>query len=56
MAFIAPKILGDVNGLGTFSKLDVKHLKTCYGFRLDGLCRVGEDTMMVLYPRRRSGG
>ncbi len=56
VAFIAPKILGDVNGLGTFSKLDVKHLKTCYGFRLDGLCRVGEDTMMVLYPRRRSGG
>ena len=56
VAFIAPKVLGDVNGLGTFSKLDVKDLKTCYGFRLDGLRRVGDDTMIVLYPRRRSGG
>ncbi len=56
VAFIAPKVLGDVNGLGTFSKLDVKDLKTCYGFKLDELCRVGDDAMIVLYPKRRSGG
>jgi diaminohydroxyphosphoribosylaminopyrimidine deaminase/5-amino-6-(5-phosphoribosylamino)uracil reductase len=56
VAFVAPKVLGDINGLGTFSKLDVKHLDTCYAFRLDEVRRVGGDAMLVFYPKRRSGG
>jgi diaminohydroxyphosphoribosylaminopyrimidine deaminase/5-amino-6-(5-phosphoribosylamino)uracil reductase len=54
--FIAPKVLGDVNGLGAFCKLDVKNLKTCYGFRLDEFHTVGGDAIMVLYPKGRTGG
>jgi len=56
VAFIAPKVLGDINGLGTFSKLDVKNLNRCYTFRPDELRRVGDDALLTLYPRRRRGG
>jgi diaminohydroxyphosphoribosylaminopyrimidine deaminase/5-amino-6-(5-phosphoribosylamino)uracil reductase len=53
VAFIAPKVLGDVNGLGTFSGLDVKHLSECYDFRIDELLRVGKDALLTLYPSGR---
>jgi diaminohydroxyphosphoribosylaminopyrimidine deaminase/5-amino-6-(5-phosphoribosylamino)uracil reductase len=54
-AFIAPKVLGDVNGLGSFANVDVKSLDRCYGFRTDEVRQVGEDILMMLYPRRRKG-
>jgi diaminohydroxyphosphoribosylaminopyrimidine deaminase/5-amino-6-(5-phosphoribosylamino)uracil reductase len=54
-AFIAPKVLGDVNGLGSFANVDVKSLDTCYGFRTDQVRQVGEDILMTLYPRREKG-
>jgi diaminohydroxyphosphoribosylaminopyrimidine deaminase/5-amino-6-(5-phosphoribosylamino)uracil reductase len=52
VAFIAPRILGDINGLGTFSEVDVQDLKACYGFKMDEIRMVGEDAMIVLYPKR----
>ena len=55
VAFIAPKVLGDINGLGVFSKLDVKNLKKCYAFRLDEMRKVGGDAVLVFYPKRRGG-
>jgi riboflavin biosynthesis pyrimidine reductase len=51
--FIAPKIMGDVHGLGSFSKLAVKHPARCYGFKVDMIQRVGEDVMLTVYPRSR---
>lgn len=51
--FIAPKVMGDVHGLGSFSKLAVKRLDKCYGFRLNDIRRVGEDALITLYPKRR---
>jgi diaminohydroxyphosphoribosylaminopyrimidine deaminase/5-amino-6-(5-phosphoribosylamino)uracil reductase len=55
-AFVAPKVLGDVNGLGAFSKLDVKHLDTCYAFKIDKVEMIGDDVLIMLYPRPRYGG
>jgi diaminohydroxyphosphoribosylaminopyrimidine deaminase/5-amino-6-(5-phosphoribosylamino)uracil reductase len=54
--FIAPKILGDPNGLGAFHNLDVKHLRSCYAFNIDEVGRAGEDVVIMLYPRCRRGG
>jgi diaminohydroxyphosphoribosylaminopyrimidine deaminase/5-amino-6-(5-phosphoribosylamino)uracil reductase len=51
--FIAPKVMGDIRGLGSFSKLAVKRLDKCYGFRLDETQRVGEDVLITVYPKRR---
>ena len=53
IAFVAPKVLGDVNALGTFSKLDVKHLNSCYALRMDEIRRVGKDALITLYPEKR---
>lgn len=55
VAFIAPKVLGDVNGLGSFANVDVTSLDRCYGFRTDEVRQVGEDILMTLYPRLRKG-
>jgi diaminohydroxyphosphoribosylaminopyrimidine deaminase/5-amino-6-(5-phosphoribosylamino)uracil reductase len=52
-AFIAPRILGDVNSLGAFSKLAVKSLEKCYGFKIDDIDVVGNDLLILLYPGRR---
>jgi diaminohydroxyphosphoribosylaminopyrimidine deaminase/5-amino-6-(5-phosphoribosylamino)uracil reductase len=51
--FIAPKVMGDVHGLGSFSKLAVRRLDKCYGFRLNSIRQVGEDALITLYPKRR---
>ena len=56
MVFTAPKVLGDVNGLGAFSRLDVKRLADCYAFRLEETGRVGPDLYMILYSEKRRGG
>jgi diaminohydroxyphosphoribosylaminopyrimidine deaminase/5-amino-6-(5-phosphoribosylamino)uracil reductase len=53
LAFIAPKVLGDTNGLGSFAKIDVKTLRRCYRFRTDAVRQVGEDILMTLYPKQQ---
>jgi diaminohydroxyphosphoribosylaminopyrimidine deaminase/5-amino-6-(5-phosphoribosylamino)uracil reductase len=55
LAFVAPKVLGDVNGIGAFSKLDVTDLAGCYAFRLEEVRSVGADALLTLYPRKRGG-
>ncbi len=52
LAFIAPKVLGDSNGLGSFAKIDVKALRRCYRFRTDEVRQIGEDILMTLYPKQ----
>jgi diaminohydroxyphosphoribosylaminopyrimidine deaminase/5-amino-6-(5-phosphoribosylamino)uracil reductase len=49
-AFVAPRLVGDADGLGSFSNLGVKGLDTCYRFRLDQVLRVGGDVLLILYP------
>jgi diaminohydroxyphosphoribosylaminopyrimidine deaminase/5-amino-6-(5-phosphoribosylamino)uracil reductase len=56
VAFTAPKVLGDVNGLGAFSDLRIKDLDASIKFRIDEVSRVGHDVLMTLYPDRRRGG
>jgi diaminohydroxyphosphoribosylaminopyrimidine deaminase/5-amino-6-(5-phosphoribosylamino)uracil reductase len=51
--FSAPKVLGDVKGLGSFANIDVSSLDRCYGFRVDNVQQIGEDVLMILYPRPR---
>jgi diaminohydroxyphosphoribosylaminopyrimidine deaminase/5-amino-6-(5-phosphoribosylamino)uracil reductase len=51
--FVAPKILGDRNGLGSFHNLDVKRLRNCYAFKIDDVVRSGEDILMMLQARPR---
>ena len=51
-AFVAPKLVGDRDGLGSFVNLDVKGLATCYRFGLDQVLRVGPDVVLILYPVR----
>ena len=53
LAFVAPRIMGDRCGLGSFANLDVKYVNKCYGFTIDEVSTVGEDGLLVLYPRRR---
>ena len=54
--FIAPKILGDRNGLGAFHNVDVKHLRNCYAFKIDDVVRSGRDIVVMLHPGRRRKG
>jgi diaminohydroxyphosphoribosylaminopyrimidine deaminase/5-amino-6-(5-phosphoribosylamino)uracil reductase len=51
-AFVAPKLVGDRDGLGSFVNLDVKGLAACYRFRLDEIHRVGADVLLTFYPVR----
>ncbi|MFH1313441.1 MAG: bifunctional diaminohydroxyphosphoribosylaminopyrimidine deaminase/5-amino-6-(5-phosphoribosylamino)uracil reductase RibD [Candidatus Eisenbacteria bacterium] len=50
--FVAPKLMGDKDGLGSFVNLDVKGLDTCYRYDLDDTQRVGEDVLLIFYPVR----
>jgi diaminohydroxyphosphoribosylaminopyrimidine deaminase/5-amino-6-(5-phosphoribosylamino)uracil reductase len=50
--FVAPKLVGDKDGLGSFVNLDVKGLDTCYRFDLDETQRVGRDVLLIFYPVR----
>jgi diaminohydroxyphosphoribosylaminopyrimidine deaminase/5-amino-6-(5-phosphoribosylamino)uracil reductase len=48
--FVAPRVLGDLNGLGAFSEVSVGAMGKSYGFRIDEVIRVGPDLMVKLYP------
>jgi diaminohydroxyphosphoribosylaminopyrimidine deaminase/5-amino-6-(5-phosphoribosylamino)uracil reductase len=52
VVFVAPKLIGEKNGLGSFANLDVKGLDTCYRFDLDETHRVGGDVLLIFYPVR----
>jgi diaminohydroxyphosphoribosylaminopyrimidine deaminase/5-amino-6-(5-phosphoribosylamino)uracil reductase len=48
--FIAPKVMGDLNGLGSFSEINIGGIKESYGFRIDEIVRLDPDLMLTLYP------
>lgn len=48
--FIAPRVMGDINGLGSFSEIDVKAIRQSHDFRIDEVMRLGHDLMITLYP------
>jgi diaminohydroxyphosphoribosylaminopyrimidine deaminase/5-amino-6-(5-phosphoribosylamino)uracil reductase len=52
VVFVAPRIMGDANGVGSFANISVTRLSKCYGFKIDGVTRAGRDLVIVLYPER----
>jgi hypothetical protein len=48
--FIAPKVMGDLNGLGSFPEIKIASIKESYGFRIDEVARLDADLMVTLYP------
>ncbi len=48
--FVAPRVIGDPNGLGAFSEVDVSAIRKSHGFKIDEIERVDPDLMMTLYP------
>jgi len=50
--FVAPRVMGDQSGIGSFANIDVNRLDKCYAFRIDRTARVGRDLLAILYPER----
>jgi diaminohydroxyphosphoribosylaminopyrimidine deaminase/5-amino-6-(5-phosphoribosylamino)uracil reductase len=50
LLFVAPRVMGDLNGLGAFSEIDVSAIKKSHGFRIEDIARVDPDLMITLYP------
>jgi diaminohydroxyphosphoribosylaminopyrimidine deaminase/5-amino-6-(5-phosphoribosylamino)uracil reductase len=50
VAFVAPKVMGDADGLGAFGDLKVALPDRCPGFSLDAVRQVGDDLMLTLRP------
>jgi len=48
--FIAPRVMGDINGLGSFSEISIGSIKESHGFRIDEVVPLGPDLIMTLYP------
>ncbi len=49
--FVAPRVMGDLNGLGAFSEIDVSAIGKSHGFKIDEIERVDPDLMIKLYPQ-----
>ncbi len=52
LLFLAPRVMGDVNGLGAFSEVNVKTIRKCRGFRICDVTRLDPDLMIELRPER----
>ncbi|MFC1799981.1 RibD family protein [Candidatus Eisenbacteria bacterium] len=48
--FVAPKVMGDLNGLGSFSEINIGTIKESHDFRIDGIVPLDPDLMITLYP------
>jgi len=48
--FIAPKVMGDLNGLGSFSEINIGGIEESHGFRIDEVVQLDPDLMISLYP------
>jgi diaminohydroxyphosphoribosylaminopyrimidine deaminase/5-amino-6-(5-phosphoribosylamino)uracil reductase len=48
--FVAPRVMGDLNGLGSFSEIAVGSTGQSHGFTIDEVERLDPDLMMTLYP------
>jgi len=48
--FVAPIVMGDLNGLGSFSEINIGAIKESHGFRIDGIVLLDPDLMITLYP------
>jgi diaminohydroxyphosphoribosylaminopyrimidine deaminase/5-amino-6-(5-phosphoribosylamino)uracil reductase len=48
--FVAPMVMGDLNGLGAFSEVNIGSIKQSHGFKIDEVARLDPDLMITLYP------